>query len=355
MLSAHLSQQQRSRVALKAKAQSLPPDPEPEHDTNGVGDQTTSENPTVHTTTNTSSFGVFRKYLTISSHNPRDPDAFADIPIATTTPQLESIGSGLTIISPGTGPSECNPLITKSSNLSEDLLLAWMTLSSGNTPAGMNDLVHNIIRHPGFNPSELEGFNAVTAARHFNRNHLPKSGTTPTTLKAGDGWKEGSVRIRVPCTGKRQKEDEAPEFVVNGILYRDIVEVVTTELEDPDAFKNIHTTPYEEWWYPRPDGDPVRVYSETYNSDAMLQADKEMRDNLGAAHEPEDDLETFIVSALLYSDSTHLASFGTASLWPIYLFLGNISKYIRSKPTSFSAHHIAYIPTVCSYLSLTQP
>ena len=121
-----------------------------------------------------------------------------------------------------------------------------MTLGSGNTPTGMNDLVHNVLRHPDFDPSELEGFNAVTAARRFN---LPKSGTTLTTLKAGDGWKEGSMRIRVPCTGKRQKEDEAPEFVVNGILYRDIVEVVTTELEDPDAFENIHTTLYEEWWY----------------------------------------------------------------------------------------------------------
>jgi hypothetical protein len=72
-----------------------------------------------------------------------------------------------------------------------------------------------------------------------------------------------------------------------------------------------------------------------------------MRDNLDAVHGPEGDLEAFVVSALLYSDSTHLASFGTASLWPIYLFLGNVSKYIRSKPTSFSAHHIAYIPTVC--------
>ena len=84
------------------------------------------------------------------------------------------------------------------------------------------------------------------------------------------------MRIRVPCTGVRQKEDEAPEFVVDGILYRDVVEVITTKLEDPDAFDNIHTTPYEEWQYPHPGGDPVRVYSETYNSNAMLQADKEM-------------------------------------------------------------------------------
>ena len=138
-----------------------------------------------------------------------------------------------------------------------------------------------------------------------------------------------------------------PEFVVDGILYQDVVKVITTELEDPDSFDNIHTTLYEEWWHPHPGGDPVHIYSETYNSDTILKANKAMRDDLGAApHGLGDDLETFIVSVLLYSDLTHLASFRTTSLWPIYLFLGNVSKYIRSKPTSFSAHHIAYIPTV---------
>lgn len=40
----------------------------------------------------------------------------------------------------------------------------------------------------------------------------------------------------------------------------------------------------------------------------------------------------------------HLASFGNAALWPIYLFLGNQSKYIRAKPSAFAAHHLAYIP-----------
>ena len=144
----------------------------------------------------------------------------------------------------------------------------------------------------------------------------------------------------------KQLESEAPEFVVEGILYRDIVEVITAELEDPDTFDNIHVTPHKEWWKPGPDQDPIRVYSEIYNSDAMLAADTAMRDNANATCGPDDDLETFIVSALLYSDSTHLTSFGHASLWPIYLFLGNISKYIRSRPISFSAHHIVYIPTV---------
>jgi hypothetical protein len=58
-------------------------------------------------------------------------------------------------------------------------------------------------------------------------------------------------------------------------------------------------------------------------------------------------IETAIAAMMLWSDSTHLAEFGTASLWPIYLMFGNQSKYSRAKPSVFAAHHVAYIPLVC--------
>jgi hypothetical protein len=48
---------------------------------------------------------------------------------------------------------------------------------------------------------------------------------------------------------------------------------------------------------------------------------------------------------MFWSDATHLANFGTAKLWPIYMFLGNLSKYIRAEPTSNACHHVAYIPS----------
>ena len=57
---------------------------------------------------------------------------------------------------------------------------------------------------------------------------------------------------------------------------------------------------------------------------------------------------------MLWSDSTHLTSFGNASLWPIYLYLGNQSKYTRGKPTSFARHHMAYIPKVFLFHDLLQ-
>ena len=320
--------------------QLAPPNPTQELEQSSEQTEHTSEPvDSAPTVTDANSFGVFREYPTISSHNPRNPDAFMDIrpPPAI----LRSIGSDLATISTA---ESAQSLLTGSENRSSDMILAWMATSPGNTPSGVNDLVHSVLRHPDFNTSELENFNATTVIRRFKRAHFSKSGTA---LKAGDGWKVGSVKIRVPCTKVRQKENEAPEFVVDGILYRDAIEVISGVLEDPDEFDNIHISPHKEWWRPRPGEDPVRVYSEMFNSDAMLQANEKTQANFNTADESIRNLETFVVSALLYSDSTHLASFGSASLWPVYLFLGNVSKYIRLKPTSLSAHHIAYIPTVC--------
>ncbi|KAK7679638.1 hypothetical protein QCA50_017350 [Cerrena zonata] len=61
---------------------------------------------------------------------------------------------------------------------------------------------------------------------------------------------------------------------------------------------------------------------------------------------------------MLYSDSTHLANFGDASLWPLYLYFGNQSKYERVRPATGSCHHVAYIPKLSDsfhdfYLNLT--
>lgn len=58
------------------------------------------------------------------------------------------------------------------------------------------------------------------------------------------------------------------------------------------------------------------------------------------------DLEYAVLPLLFYSDETLLSNFGSASLWLIYLYFGNLSKYIRGRPTEFAAHHLAYIPTV---------
>ncbi|KAJ7687114.1 hypothetical protein B0H17DRAFT_1203783 [Mycena rosella] len=60
--------------------------------------------------------------------------------------------------------------------------------------------------------------------------------------------------------------------------------------------------------------------------------------------EPNCLLERVILSLMFWSDSTHLASFGDASLWPLYMFFGNQSKWLRGKPRSNVCHHVAYFP-----------
>ena len=53
---------------------------------------------------------------------------------------------------------------------------------------------------------------------------------------------------------------------------------------------------------------------------------------------------------MLWSNSTHLTNFGSVSIWLLHLYFGNVSKYFQGKPGSGASHHIAYIPSVSTYL-----
>src|SRR5882762_5094949 len=90
--------------------------------------------------------------------------------------------------------------------------------------------------------------------------------------------------------------------------------------------------------------DPIQIHQEIYNSDAMLEAHEEIN---ALPSDPSDDLEHVVALLMVWSNLTHLASFGDASLWPFYLYFGNQSKYTWAKPTADACHHLAYIPTVC--------
>lgn len=88
-----------------------------------------------------------------------------------------------------------------------------------------------------------------------------------------------------------------------------------------------------------------RIFSEIYNSDAMIEEHAKLNSQ---PREPDDpaDLEYVTAPMIAYTDSTRLANFGGASLWPGYFFFGWQTKYERGKPSCFAAHHFAYFPTV---------
>lgn len=91
------------------------------------------------------------------------------------------------------------------------------------------------------------------------------------------------------------------------------------------------------------DDDPIQVYGEMYTSEAMLEADAEIQSLVLDEHA---ELPHVVVPVMLYTDSTYVAQFGDASLWPGYVSIGNQSKYDRVKPSIFSSHHVAYFPLV---------
>ncbi|TFK28669.1 hypothetical protein FA15DRAFT_584096, partial [Coprinopsis marcescibilis] len=162
-------------------------------------------------------------------------------------------------------------------------------------------------------------------------------------------WKTSPITIPMPHEGtKHASESAAPELVVEGMVHRSLIEVITSAFTDSTA-QSFEYTPYQEFWKATPEAEPERIYNEVIGSDAFLEEHDRIMQQPREDGDP-DDLEYSVASILLWSDSTHLASFGTASLWPIYTYIGNQSKYNRGKPTNHAAHHLAYIPTLLQNL-----
>ena len=84
------------------------------------------------------------------------------------------------------------------------------------------------------------------------------------------------------------------------------------------------------------DDEPEHVYGEVYTSDAFLEIQQQIPKH--STQDIKDGIHKSVIAPIMiYSDSTNLAHFGSASLWPIYMYLGLLSQYIRSKVTAFAA------------------
>ncbi len=158
-----------------------------------------------------------------------------------------------------------------------------------------------------------------------------------------DEWHEVTVSIPLPDGRPHASIHDAPHFEISGLHYRTLTDVMQAAFKSKDALK-YHYTPFKQFWRPTPELAEQRVYSELYSSDKWIQAHKELQE------QPKmDDLERAIAGLMLWSDSTHLTNFGNASVWPVYLYFGNQSKYERGRPSAHACHHLAYIPSVSKF------
>jgi hypothetical protein len=311
--------------------------------------QNESDNPPVADfKTGPNSFGIYRVYKSgepsftpddnFHIANVSDGPNFIQDPLQTRSAWASPFDEDITAVNPPVN-SEITPSYLPFKNMSIFRLMQWFYDSSLTKSLGtLNSLVNKVLLASDFDVKDLTGFDAAREARH-----LDDDKDTPATANSTkDGWTETTVPISVPCDNvSYPSESDAPVFHVKGLMYRKLLEVIKAAYEDPSA-EQVHISPYEEFWQSRPNSPPERIYSELYNSNAFILEHEKVRSQPRHGCE----LETVIAAIMMSSDYTHLTSFGNAGLWPIYLYLGGLSKYTRAKPTSFAAHHLAYVPKV---------
>ncbi|KAK7013429.1 GLOBIN domain-containing protein [Favolaschia claudopus] len=241
-------------------------------------------------------------------------------------------------------------------------LMAWFHLGTNlKSLAELDALVEDVLLQDDFDVAHLRNFRA---ARENKRLDDTLASSIDESASAPDGWKTASVKIKLPAPKHCVAEKEAPEFEVPGLMYRPLLEVMIEAFQSP-MFEEYHTTPFEYRWDPAYDpGDPdvqldpadvtvdehglpelpaghQVVYGEIYTSPRMLKAHNGLPKAATTPH-----LETIIAAYMFWSDATHLANFGNASLWPLYTFFGNLSKYTRAKPSANAGFHQAYFPSL---------
>lgn len=279
-------------------------------------------------------FHLWREYL----HRPSyDPDSFLPVD------DLANVHESERRVNSNTGGTG-EPTTTSSldppwpfSNMSIWKLMRWLNSgSSMKSETEVNRLVNEVILQPDFSVDDLRGFNSQRENAKADNAAAPSSGTS------FPGFTEVGVNIQVPSG---RKDTPPGTFTVPGLYYRDILAVIKEAFAHPLSAK-YHLSPFRLFHQPPSSDKEYRVHGEIYTSDAFIKEhDRVQRttlhpDDIGCTR------ERAVAALMFWSDSTHLAQFGNAKLWPIYMMLGNLSKYIRSQPNSQACHHLAYIPSV---------
>ncbi|KAF7359981.1 hypothetical protein MVEN_00725000 [Mycena venus] len=333
---------------LPEPAPPVVPDPSPEQ-TPEPEPQSTAVNwiwKAIRTTVN--SFGLYREYPAVPTYNPDETltmEQMSDIPGGTRS-NTATIPSLLTPFEPSV-PEEppaqpgapSAPSASASTGLfanwSTERLVTWQWTGSATKSIEEMEKLVDVLQDPRFSKEDIMDFDIKRETAKLDQ-HLASSSTS----KIRDGWKSTSVNISVPDGKRHASEADAPVFAVPGLYYRPLVEVIKGAIRDVGD-RCFHYTPFKKFWKPTPDSPPQRIHDEIYSSNAMVEAHTALQNQ---PPEPGCTLERVVLALMFWSDSTHLASFGDASLWPLYLFFGNQSKWLRVKPRSNVCHHVAYFP-----------
>ncbi|KAF5382541.1 hypothetical protein D9615_002821 [Tricholomella constricta] len=224
-------------------------------------------------------------------------------------------------------------------NMSIYRLMTYFNSGSITKSAGeANRLVEDVLLAPDFTTEDLRAFNA-----HQENQRLDDAISDPESSPFLREFSSHSINIDVPSG---RKDIPPSKFLVPGLLYRKVTSVIKAAFRDPLAH-HYHFSPFKLFHRSPVTGKEERVMGEVYTSDAFIaEHDHVQLRSPVSPDDPDCKREKIIAAVMFSSDGTHLTNFGIAKAWPIYLMLGNLSKYFRGLPNSGAMHHVAYIPSL---------
>ncbi|KAJ3521207.1 hypothetical protein NMY22_g12407 [Coprinellus aureogranulatus] len=290
---------------------------------------------TIHTS-DRNVFGLLRQYAIPEGHTiTHDPDGAVTLRSLTNS-SVKAIRSK----KKKTKPPHYGPFTTKSAFLLAD----WYWNSGQKSFADFQQLIQ-VFKEPDFSVSDIVSVNWKEAFRCLgaNREDVP---IESAQWIEDEGWKSTRVTIDVPFHNRMRGRRGFEQHYVGQFRHRNLVSVIKEKILNVENSRYFHYYPYRTTWQATEASPEVDVYGELYTSRAFREAHEDLQ--RCCLTDKNKDLERVVVALMFWSDSTHLTSFGTASLWPCYLFFGNESKYRRCQPSEQLGEQVAYFIKVLS-------
>lgn len=268
-------------------------------------------------------FGLFRRYQSTNPpiYEPDDQltiDDFSDVTLSHEAPE------------------EVPPNFYPYPNRSSFLLGDWFWNGGVTKSQASFDTLMGIVGDPEFHQDDVRDVNWDLINKELGAEDAE-------WLDDDAGWTSTPVSISVPFQPRRGMPSPADacaqSYAAGEFHHRKLVSIIKEKITSLKVTHQFHYEPYELLWQPPYMTDPIRVQGELYSSPTFLDAHQELQNS---PEEPGCKLPRVVIALMFSSDLTHLTAFGDAKLWPLYLFFGNDSKYLRCKPTSHLCEHVAY-------------
>ena len=157
------------------------------------------------------------------------------------------------------------------------------------------------------------------------------------------GWKCTPVTISVPFP--HHSANPGPvAYSIQNFYHCSLISVIREKVINSRNHHAFHYEPYASHWHPPHKTREIGVHGELFTSKSFLDAHNQLQ---VAPYEPGCELPCRIVALMFWSNATQLTAFGDAKLWPLYMYFGNESKYVRCQASAHLCNHVAYFQTVC--------